>query len=374
MRRITMVLVSLAMVFLIAHLSLAAMGDVVDQFPVPDEISHVFDNGIAWDGDDLWVPCRSPLGGYYLGPRQIDPETGQLTGKALPNTAYSVAGIAFDRSKKILWHLAYPCGPIYGVNVDTGSTVMSFSPGVCWLHDIGFDGRHLLVTKDNGTVYQFDPDTGEMVGSFVGPGGITNPYGEGPNLQGVTYDGRYFWFTRGAGDGSDNQRYYKVDPEIALPDGHSDNAIVDYFDLPFASTLASDGKYLWTSYYDSVTEMKMIAKIDTGPAEPIEPECPPCPECPPIPESEPEADIIISATLREHSKIRQWNWKGVGRVDVSLSYNELIEPFTSGVIDVEVVVRITTSDGKVVELQANGPMDSKVMPSGKSKHKRTQAH
>lgn len=61
MRRITMVLVSLAMLFFITHLSLAAMGDVVDQFPVPHEISHVFDNGIAWDGDNLWV-----LAGHHL--------------------------------------------------------------------------------------------------------------------------------------------------------------------------------------------------------------------------------------------------------------------------------------------------------------------
>ncbi len=260
------------MVFLIANQSLVARGDVVDQFPVPDEISHVFDNGIAWDGDNLWVPCRSPLGGYYLGPRQIDPETGELTGKALPNTWYSVAGIAFDRSKRILWHLAYPCGPIYGVNVDTGSTVASFYPSPCRLHDIAFDGQYLWVTKDNGTVYQFDPNSGQRVRSFIGPGGITNPYGGGPNLQGVTHDGRYFWFTRGAGDGSDNQRYYKVDPEIALRDGHSDNAILGYLDLPFASNPASDGKYLWTSYYDSTTGMKMIAKIDTGSLEPIEPE------------------------------------------------------------------------------------------------------
>jgi len=272
MRRITMVLITLAMVFFITNQSLAAMGDVVDQFPIPDEISHVFDNGIAWDGDNLWVPCRSPAGGYYLGPHQIDPETGQLTGKALPNTRYSVAGIAFDRSKRIVWHLAYPSGPIYGVNVDTGSTVASFNPGVSWLHDIAFDGRYLWVTKDNGSVYQFDPYTRQRVGSFVGPGGITNPYGEGPNLQGVTHDGRYFWFTRAAGDGSDNQRYYKVDPEIALRDGHSEYAIVGYLDLPFASTLASDGKYLWTSYHDSATGMKMIAKIDTGSLEPIEPE------------------------------------------------------------------------------------------------------
>lgn len=264
MRRIIMMLIALAIVFFTANRSLSATGDVINEFPVPDEISHVFDNGVAWDGDDLWVPCRSPAGGYYLGPRQIDPETGQLTGKALSNTSYSVAGIAFDQSNRILWHLAYPCGPIYGVNVDTGSTVMSFSPGACWLHDIAFDGEYLWVTKDNGTVYQFDPDTGQRVGSFIGPGGITDPYGGGPNLQGITHDGRYFWFTRGAGDGSNNQRFYKVDPEIALPDGTSDNAIVDYFDLPFASMLASDGRYLWTSYYDQDNEMKMIVKIDTA--------------------------------------------------------------------------------------------------------------
>jgi hypothetical protein len=264
MRRIIMMLIALAVVFFAANRSLSATGDVINEFPVPDEISHVFDNGVAWDGDDLWVPCRSPADGTYLGPHQIDPETGQLTGKALPNTSYSVAGIAFDQPNRILWHLAYPCGPIYAVNVDTGSTVMSFSPGVCWLHDIAFDGEYLWVTKDNGTVYQFDPDTGSRVGSFIGPGGITDPYGGGPNLGGVTYDGRCFWFTRGVGAGSNNQRFYKVDPEIALPDGTSDNAIVDYFDLPFGGMLASDGRYLWTSYYNQDNEMKMIVKIDTA--------------------------------------------------------------------------------------------------------------
>ena len=264
MRRITMILAGLAIAFFIADFCLSEMGDVTNEFPVPDEISHVFDNGIAWDGDNLWVPCRSPADGYYLGARQIDPETGQLTGEALPNTTYSVAGVAFDQSTRILWHLAYPCGPIYGVNVDTNSTVTFFSPGVCWLHDITFDGEYLWVTKDNGTVYQFNPDTGQRVGFFIGPGGITDPYGIGPNLSGVTYDSRYFWFTRGVGGGSNNQRFYKVDPEIALPDGHSDNAIVDCFDLPFGSMLASDGSYLWTSYYNQDNETKMIAKIDTA--------------------------------------------------------------------------------------------------------------
>jgi len=69
MKRIMMVLVAMAMVFFTANQSVAAIGDVVDEFPVPHEISHVFDNGIAWDGDNLWVPCRSPLGSYLVNAR-----------------------------------------------------------------------------------------------------------------------------------------------------------------------------------------------------------------------------------------------------------------------------------------------------------------
>jgi hypothetical protein len=232
------------------------------EFPAPEDIRHVYDGGIAWDGEYLWVPCRNPAGpGSYLGARQIDPDTGKLTGRALADISYSVCAIAMDRENGILWHLAYPSGPIFGVDINSGATVTAFRPGVSWLHDIAFDGEHLWATKDDGRVYRFDPKTGQCLGCFLGPGGISNPHGGCCNLGGITHDGRYFWFSRRVPD-TDIIRLYRVDPEIALSDGKSDHAILDYLDMPFGSELASDGKSLWTCYYDHDIDCRVLCKIE----------------------------------------------------------------------------------------------------------------
>ena len=140
-------------------------------------------------------------------------------------------GIAWDGTN--IWSHEYFSGMIYKLDPDTGDVLTSFL-GPTKGHDLAWDGNYLWIDgitdineqgSDN-TIYQIDT-SGNIMNSFAEPS---------VGSMGLTYDGTNLWSTFPDG----NDEIIKIDPSTG-------NELGSISSPTNSMGLAWDGNYLWTS-------------------------------------------------------------------------------------------------------------------------------
>ncbi len=125
--------------------------------------------GIAYDGTHLWISTVKPIGGFY------DPDDIKLikydykSGTKLKEFSYSnhikTKGIAIDSDGRI-WMVS---DKLKSFDPNTGTITKEFSIpyvlGNYYVRDITFDGQHLALMIDAGTVKRVNPLDGMDDGS-----------------------------------------------------------------------------------------------------------------------------------------------------------------------------------------------------------------
>jgi len=186
--------------------------------------------GLAWDGEYLWVADDSTNTIYKL-----DPSDGNVVA-CIPTGGASPRGLAWDGGH--LWnaddssHLLYGTDPATGRAVSVVRTpVMETKRGTSLLGGLAWDGRHLwsgFIAGWSSRMNRTDTCDGS-VNRFIFTKGVPS---------GLASDGMHIWnATHNGGIRLGLIYKYKL----------SDGLYVSHFDAPgyYPVGLAFDGQYLW---------------------------------------------------------------------------------------------------------------------------------
>ena len=202
-----------------------AVGDVIRSIPAPPGTQP---NGLAWDGNHLWMSSYMHNAGIY----KLDPTDGSVLGKYTPSVAQygGYGGLTYDGT--YLWEADSYGGGIYKLTLNCSIISTIPSPDK-YPSDLAWDGNYIWVYGyPSQKIYKIDPTDGSIVAKFDVPEGT----GQAQNA-GLTYDGSYLWL-------SGTDKIFKLDP--------SNCKVIASFPAPCSrpDSLAWDGKYLWCASFD----------------------------------------------------------------------------------------------------------------------------
>ncbi|MCF7805838.1 MAG: M6 family metalloprotease domain-containing protein [Candidatus Marinimicrobia bacterium] len=201
------------------------VGDTINSIPLP---SGVEENGLAWDGSNVWI---TDFNNDQI--HKLDPDNGTILQSFGVPGAGSPSELAWDG--QYLWHADFGTEEIYRIDPSTGSVVSQFSmPAVA--EGLTWDGSHLWFV-DSGDFYKMDT-TGMTVQQF----GNNTGYEDGL----AWINGSLWVATNGAAA--------EVDPAT----GNVQNQISFSFSL--TDGLAFDGKYMLVADDDA----GRLYQIDIG--------------------------------------------------------------------------------------------------------------
>ncbi|MCD4766780.1 MAG: fibronectin type III domain-containing protein [Methanosarcinales archaeon] len=221
----------------------AEFGDVINSSSAPEGTQP---NGLAWDGDNLWMSSYMQNGGIY----KLDPVDGSVLGKYIPSIANidRYSGLTFDGT--CLWVADSSGSGIYKLDPSDGSIISTILSPDQFTIDLAWDGSNLLVYGYPGKkIYKLSPIDGSSIDFYI----LANVE-TGQNTA-LTYGDEHLWLS------SDNE-IVKLDP--------SDFTVVSSFEAPcsYPGGLAWDGRHLWVASFDKGT----IYQIDISPTVPSIPQ------------------------------------------------------------------------------------------------------
>jgi sugar lactone lactonase YvrE len=214
--------------------ALAAVGDVIHSFTVPDRPAD-----LAWGGTSLWMVSEQSATLYKL-----DPFSGAvLASFPLPSHGSGEPngwGLAWDG--QYWWHGEYgPSQIIYQLDASDASAVHSFSAPSGNCMGLAWDGSHLWTTVVTiHSIHKLDPADGAVLHTIPEPAG---------RCLGLTWGDGTLWTAD-----QDGAMIYEIDPA----DGH----VLQSFASPGSHPdgLAFDGLYLWNADHSP----NRIYQIDLG--------------------------------------------------------------------------------------------------------------
>ena len=221
----------------------AEFGNIIIFFDAPEGTQP---NGLAWDGNNLWMSSYMQNGGIY----KLDPVNGLVLGEYKPSIANidRYGGLTFDGT--CLWVADSSGSGIYKLDPSDGSIISTILSPDQFTIDLAWDGSNLLVYGYPGKkIYKLSPIDGSLIDFYI-PANVET----GHNTA-LTYGDEYLWLS------SDNE-IVKLDP--------SDFTVVSSFEAPcsYPGGLAWDGRHLWVASYDK----GIIYQIDISPTAPLIPQ------------------------------------------------------------------------------------------------------
>ena len=221
----------------------AEFGNIIIFFDAPEGTQP---NGLAWDGNNLWMSSYMQNGGIY----KLDPVNGLVLGEYKPSIANidRYGGLTFDGT--CLWVADSSGSGIYKLDPSDGSIISTILSPDQFTIDLAWDGSNLLVYGYPGKkIYKLSPIDGSLIDFYI----LANV--ETRHNTALTYGDEHLWLS------SDNE-IVKLDP--------SDFTVVSSFEAPcsYPGGLAWDGRHLWVASFDKGT----IYQIDISPTVPSIPQ------------------------------------------------------------------------------------------------------
>jgi len=221
----------------------AEFGNIIIFFDAPEGTQP---NGLAWDGNNLWMSSYMQNGGIY----KLDPVDGSVLGKYIPSIANidRYGGLTFDGT--CLWVADSSGSGIYKLDPSDGSIISTILSPDQFTIDLAWDGSNLLVYGYPGKkIYKLSPIDGSLIDFYI----LANV--ETGDNTALTYGDEHLWLS------SDNE-IVKLDP--------SDFTVVSSFEAPcsYPGGLAWDGRHLWVASFDKGT----IYQIDISTTVPSIPQ------------------------------------------------------------------------------------------------------
>jgi streptogramin lyase len=220
----------------------AELGDVLLSFPCAAGTST---SDLAWVDGILYQEIYNPIEERNI--YRMDPETGEVLG-VVPYAGESPHGLAYDGHN--LWQGDYPNDVLYKLDPLTGAIRDSFPApgGTEGQHlGIGWDGEWLWIADTHGPEKIWKVDTlGVVHGQIPAPG--DSPFG-------LAWGAGFIWVSNNVLGGAP-ATIYKLDPETG--------DVLDSFLCPDGggapNGITHDGEYLWIA----VNTNDMIYKVDDG--------------------------------------------------------------------------------------------------------------
>jgi len=210
----------------------AEFGNIIIFFDAPEGTQP---NGLAWDGNNLWMSSYMQNGGIY----KLDPVNGLVLGEYKPSIANidRYGGLTFDGT--CLWVADSSGSGIYKLDPSDCSIISSILSPDEFAIDLAWDGSYLLVYGYPGKkIYKLSPIDGSLIDFYI-PANVET----GQNTA-LTYGDEHLWLS------SDNE-IVKLDP--------SDFTVVSSFEAPcsYPGGLAWDGRHLWVASLYGMHLLKM---------------------------------------------------------------------------------------------------------------------
>jgi hypothetical protein len=215
--------VFLIVVFLLPVVNIAGSVNVLSSFYSPDW----FPNGLAWDGNYLWL-----LGGHYDTFYKLSTD-GSVISSFTPSEpgGKNGDGAAFDGTN--LWgmfieHTSYP-GEVYEYTT-SGTYVSSFMCSEIWEFGMTWDGNNLWVSSRSAQMIYQMSKTGTVLSSFSVP--HANP-------MDMAWNGTHL--------------FYAAKDDKLIVEVTTDGVIIDTYDVTSISSdmkptaLTFDGNNFWVS-------------------------------------------------------------------------------------------------------------------------------
>ena len=180
------------------------LGQILLSIPMPPGSQP---NGLAWDGDSLWVSSYMRRSGLH----RVDPDMGEVFGPYnFADTGERVDYSGLTSCPGYLWVALSNGGPIYKLDLSTFKAVHSipspFPPnkaGNSRIEDLAWDGEALWVAGVGGSGHEIrrvNPENGSTLACFRIEGGLGGP------AVGLAYGGGYLWLASGG-------KIRKIDPQ-----------------------------------------------------------------------------------------------------------------------------------------------------------------
>jgi len=202
-------------------------------------------NGLAWDGENLWMSSYMLNGGIY----KLNPTDGSVLNRYTPPVAQydGYGGLTYDGS--YLWQADAYGGGIYKLNPSDCSVVSSIPSPDKYPSDLAWDGSFIWVCGyPSQKIYKISPTDGSIISEFNVPQGTGQA-----QTAGFSYDGAYLWLSGSSDIFKLNLFDCKVIGSFPAPCSRPDG-------------LAWDGRYLWCASFDQ----GIIYQIDVGiPVPPV---------------------------------------------------------------------------------------------------------
>jgi hypothetical protein len=229
---------------LLAATAYAGMGEVLASWPSPKYPNTMNANGLAFEGEYIWLKAVSCETGGVL---KCTTSGSFIKEIGFPEWHWmDSSGLAFDG--EYLWtvhhQFQWPCEDVYTKYTTNGSRVSFFTihgPGYFSSVSLSWDGQYLWTDERLGTVIKAGKYTtaGSLLGTFAMPsgwgtagayynhqiwaGGGAYIYGmniagalvasfpaPGGSVRAVGFDGNYLW----TADANKPQYFYKVDIDV----------------------------------------------------------------------------------------------------------------------------------------------------------------
>ena len=133
-----------------------AVGGVIRSIPAPPGTQP---NGLAWDGNHLWMSSYLSNAGIY----KLDPTDGSVLGKYTPSVAQygGYGGLTYDGT--YLWEADFYGGGIYKLTLNC-SIISTIPSPDNHLSDLAWDGNYIWVCGyPSQKIYKIDPTDGSIV-------------------------------------------------------------------------------------------------------------------------------------------------------------------------------------------------------------------